>query len=123
MSKFSEQLHPTTSEGGVDWGTVLRQNFDRFKTAIAESPMVLAPIPTWPGSGPRRWTCGNNRRFLGSRRSEGWGHRRLARLSAGPKPIPRPAAAAAAAALDLMEQQLGDRAAAGKTIDSLRESV
>jgi hypothetical protein len=120
MSKFSEQLHDDV-RNGVDWGTVLRQNFDRFKTAITESA-------DGPGANPdlaRLWTetldlwqrtaaslgvvapkGGDTDAWLAYRQVQSQYLDLLRR--------------AAAAALDLMEQQLGDRATAGKTIDSLR---
>lgn len=121
MSKLSEQIHDT-AQNETDWGTVLRQNFDRFKAAIVESaddPNVnpeLAQLWTqtldiWQqtvtslkGVGPRgeetdAWLAHREvqAQYLG-----------LLRQSAG-------------AALDLMEQRLSERATTGKVIDSLRE--
>lgn len=121
ISKFSQQFHDNV-QNGADWGAVLRQNFDRFKTAIAESA-------DGPGANPdlaRLWTetldlWQRTAASLGVVAPEGevtdaW----LAYRQVQNQYLDM-LRQAAKAALDLMEQQLSERAVAGKTIDSLRE--
>ena len=124
MRQCAERLQET-SQGSADWGSVLRQHFDRFRTAVTAAsgdPNVnpelaqlwtlildtwqravesmesssIAPPADWSGAAWQAYQRTQNQ-YLG-----------LLRQTAGE-------------ALDLMEQRLGESAASGKSIDSLRE--
>lgn len=125
LQPLSNRLHETLGQNG-DWGEALRQHFDQLKAALAEAaddpgghadlarlwtvtldtwqqtaaslgvPASLAPLA---GSSPEAWQAYQT--VQGQ-------YLELLRQSARD-------------ALDLMEQRLGERAAAGATVESLRE--
>lgn len=121
--QFAEQFQDTL-RAEADWGTALRQHFDQFREAIAQSA-------TEPGTNPelaQLWTLS----------LDTWQQATAALGISIPAPDDRNVAAwgayqrtqneylellrrAALDALDLMEQRLGERAAAGESVGSLRE--
>jgi hypothetical protein len=120
ISKLTEQFQnmPPT---GADWGTVLRQNFDQFRAAVGESaedPQVnpeLARLWTqtldmWQQTaaslGVVAPTEGDNAQWLDYRQVQNQ-YLDLLRQSVR-------------SALDIMEQQLVERANSGQMIDTLR---
>ncbi|MBK8509610.1 MAG: poly(R)-hydroxyalkanoic acid synthase subunit PhaE [Candidatus Competibacter sp.] len=121
MSAFSSQLHDNLQSGG-DWGAVLRQNFDQFKAATIGAAGDASAAPEHGQLWTQMldlWRQSTSSLGLGAPaggETEAWqGYLQvqnqyldLLRQSAS-------------SALDLLEQQLHDRAASGKSIDSLRE--
>ena len=120
MSAFSSQLHGDLQDG-EDWGAVLRRNFDQFKAATMGSAGDASAAPEqgqlwtqmldlWRQStatlGPEAPAGGETDAWRAYRQVQNQ-YLDLLRRSAS-------------AALDLLEQQLHDRANAGKSIDSLR---
>ena len=120
MRKLTEQSQNTVPNG-TDWGEVLRQNFDRFRAAVADS----AEDPKINPELARLWTQtldlwqqtavslgviippdGDNAQWQAYQQVQNQ-YLELLRQSAK-------------AALDMMEQQLVDRAKAGQMIDTLR---
>lgn len=121
MSAFSSQLHGQLQDG-EDWGAMLRQNFDRFKaatlgsvgdasTAAEHGQLWTQMLDLWRQSistlGLGAPSGGETDAWRGYMQVQNQ-YLDLLRQSAS-------------AALDLLEQRLRDRAATGKSIDSLRE--
>ncbi|MBK9951122.1 MAG: hypothetical protein IPP10_06245 [Candidatus Competibacteraceae bacterium] len=123
MSAFSTQFHDQLQQGGGDWGALLRQHFDQFKTATIEA----SDDPRANPEMAQLWT----------QMMELWRQSTASLGLKGPSAEGDTEAwqnyqqvqnhyldflrQSAKAALDLMEQQLHERANAGKHIDSLRE--
>lgn len=121
ISKLAERFR-ADAQTEADWGAVLRQNFARFKTAIAESAdgpnanpdlarLWTQALDTWQQTAASLGIVAPKSGDIGAwqtyQQVQGQYLDLLRR--------------AAEAALDLMEQQLNERATAGKTVDSLRE--
>lgn len=123
MRQFAERFQePLRNE--ADWGATLRQHFDRFREAITQS----TDDPDVNPELARLWTM----------TLETWQQATIALGVPIAAPDDRNPVAwqayqrtqieyigllqqAAKQALDLMEQRLGERAAAGETVGSLRE--
>jgi len=125
LQPLSERFHETLGQDG-DWGEALRQHFDQLKAALAEA----ADDPGGHADLARLWTvtldtwrqtaaslgvpatlaplAGVNAKAWQAYQSVQGQYLDLLRQSARD-------------ALDLMEQRLGERAAAGATVESLRE--
>ena len=121
--QFAERFQDTL-RAEADWDTALRRHFDQFRETIAQSAID-------PGANPeltQLWTLS----------LDTWQQATAALGMSIPAPDDRNAAAwgayqrtqneylellrrAALEALDLMEQRLGERAAAGESVGSLRE--
>ena len=121
MAQLCERFRDN-AQGGADWGAVLRQNFDQFKTVIAESA-------DGPGANPelaRLWTqtldlWQQTSASLGIVAPEGGETDAWQAYRQVQSQYLDMLRQAAKAALDLMEQQLVERVGAGQTIGSLRE--
>ena len=125
LQPLSDRLHETLGQDG-DWGESLRQHFDQLKTALAEA----ADDPTGHPDLARLWTVSLDTwqqtaaslgvpatlAPLASAKTEAW--QTYQQVQGQYLDLLRQAARGA---LDLMEQRLGERAAAGATVESLRE--
>jgi hypothetical protein len=121
MCQFAERFHDNV-QNGADWGSVLRQHFDQFKTAIAQSaedPRVnpdLAQLWTLTLEIWQQTAASLGVATPDGRDADAWrAYRQVQSQYLGMLQQ------TAREALNLMEQQLSERATAGKTVDSLRE--
>jgi len=121
MSAFSAQLHGRFQDG-EDWGSMLRQNFDRFKAAtlgsVEDAGTASEHDQLWTQM-LELWRQSVSAIGLGAPvggETDAW--RGYMQVQDQYLDLLRQSASAA---LDLLEQRLRDRAATGKSIDSLRE--
>ncbi len=125
LQPFSERFHDTLGKEG-DWGEALRQHFDQLKTALAEATddpgghpdlvrLWTVTLDTWRQTAA---SLGVPAPFapLAGPSAEAW--RAYQGIQSQYFDLLRQAARDA---LDLMEQRLGERAAAGAKVESLRE--
>jgi hypothetical protein len=125
LQPLSERFHETLGQDG-DWGEALRQPFDQLKTALAgaaDDPnghpdlarLWTVTLDTWRQTAASLGVPAALAPLAGAN-TEAW--RAYQQLQGQYLDRLRQAARDA---LDLMEQRLGERAAAGVTVESLRE--
>ncbi len=125
LQPFSERFHETLGQDG-DWGEALRQHFDQLKTvltAAADDPgghpelarLWTVTLDTWRQTAASLGVPATLAPLAGAN-AEAW--QTYQRIQGQYLDLLRQAAREA---LDLMEQRLGERAAAGATVESLRE--
>lgn len=124
MSAFSTRFNQQYQEGG-DWGAVLRQNFEQFKTAAvgaADDPRVNPELRQLWTQMLELWQQ-STASFMGGAGSatEGGDASAWRSYQEAQNQYLELLRQSARGALDLMEQQLRELASGGKSIDSLRE--
>lgn len=126
LQPFSERFHETLDREGGDWGEALRQHFDQFKTVLAEAAddpdghpelarLWTVTLETWQQTAASLGIPAALASLTGHD-AEAW--QTYQRILGQYFELLRQAARDA---LDLMEQRLGERAAAGAAVKSLRE--
>lgn len=125
LQPFSERFHETVTKEG-DWGEALRQHFDQLKTVLTEAAddpgghpelarLWTVTLDTWRQTAASLGVPSTLAPLAGPN-AEAW--QAYQRIQGQYLDLLRQAAKDA---LDLMEQRLGERAAAGATVESLRE--
>lgn len=125
LQPLSNRLHETLGQNG-DWGEALRQHFDQLKAALAEAAddpgghadlarLWTVTLDTWQQTAASLGVPASLAPLAGSS-PEAW--QAYQTVQGQYLELLRQAARDA---LDLMEQRLGERAAAGATVESLRE--
>ncbi len=122
MTEMSKQFQGNIQSGATDWGSVLRQNFDQFKTAITQSaddPNVNPELARLWNQTLDLWQ--QTASSLGVVPPEEGGGDIWQAYQQVQNQYLDLLRQAARGALDLMEQQLVERASGGQMIENLRE--
>jgi len=125
LQPLSDRFYETLGQNG-DWGEALRQHFDQLKAALtqaADDPgghpdlarLWTVTLDTWQQTAASLGVPATLAPLAGSN-TEAW--QAYQKVQGQYLDLLRQAAREA---LDLMEQRLGERAAAGATVESLRE--
>ena len=125
LQPLSERFYETLGQDG-DWGEALRQHFDQLKAALAEAAddpgghpdlarLWTVTLDTWRQTAASLGVPTTLAPLAGAH-TDAW--QTYQKVQGQYLDLLRQAAREA---LDLMEQRLGERAAAGATVESLRE--